>query len=92
MLKNIKDNFIDTQYSIQGENEFYTLKRVKNDVNGNPLYRLHLEAGTPFKHSQRAYRNYSSKGYYLLQSHNIKDSLKRLFDDLDIEIIEVISL
>ena len=92
MLKNIKDNFIETQYSIQGENEFYTLERVKNDVNGNPLYRLYLEAGTRFKHSERAYRNYSSKRYYLLQSHNIKDSLKRLFDDLDIKITYVQSL
>lgn len=92
MLKNIKDNFISTQYSIQGQNEFYTLKRVRNDVNGNPLYRLYLEAGTPFKHSERAYRNYSSKGYYLLQSHNIKNSLERLFDDLDIKITYVQSL
>ena len=92
MLNNIKDNFIDAQYSIHGENEFYTLKRVKNDVNGNPLYRLHLEAGTGFKHSKKVYRNYPSKGYYLLQSYNIKDSLKRLFDDLDVTVISVISL
>ena len=92
MLKNIKDNFIETQYSIQGENEFYTLERVKNDVNGNPLYRLYLEAGTRFKHSERAYRNYSSKRYYLLQSYDVKSSLKRLFDDLDITIIHVQSL
>ena len=92
MLKNIKDNFIDTRYAIHGENEFYTLKRVRNDVNGNPLYRLYLEAGTPFKHSERAYRNYSSKRYYLLQSHNIKNSLKRLFDDLNVEVTDVISL
>ena len=92
MLKNIKDNFIDAQYSIHGENEFYTLERVKNDVNGNPLYRLYLEAGTRFKHSERAYRNYSSKRYYLLQSHNIKNSLERLFDDLNVEVTDVISL
>ena len=91
MLKNIKNNFIDTRYSIQGENEFYTLERVKNNVDGNPLYRLYLEAGTEFKHSQRAYRNYESKGYYLLQSYDIRDSLERLFDDLDIEIVNVLS-
>lgn len=91
MLNNIKDSFIDTKYSIQGVNEFYTLERTKNDVNGNPLYRLHLEAGTRFKHSQRAYRNYPNKGYYLLQSYNIKDSLKRLFDDLNVEVVNVLS-
>ena len=92
MLNNIKNNFIDTKYSIQGENEFYTLERTKNNVNGNPLYRLHLEAGTRFEHSERAYRNYESKGYYLLQSYDIRDSLERLFDDLDITIIHVQSL
>ena len=92
MLNNIKDGFIDSKYSIQGANEFYTLERTKNDVNGNPLYRLYLEAGTPFKHSQRAYRNYSSKRYYLLQSYDIKNSLERLFDDLDITITYVQSL
>lgn len=55
-------------------------KRVNNDVNGNPLYRVY-----PFNYSfrrlDRVYRNYESKSYYLLQSYNIIADLHDLMKE-----------
>ena len=92
-LNMMKDNFVDKVYLVDASNEDetyqdYTLKRVNNDIYGNPMYRLTLTKGQ-FKHSKVAHRNYRSSQYYLLQSYNIKDTLDRLFQDLDMRITEV---
>ena len=93
-LNMMKDNFIDKTYLIDASNnqdetyQDYSLRRVKNDIYGNPLYRLTLTRGQ-FKHSKTAYRNYRNSQYYLLQSYNIKDTLDRLFTDLDMRVTEI---
>lgn len=92
-LNNIADRFIDTEYLIDandkdgGYND-YILRRVKNDVNGNPLYRLAQTMGT-FKKSNVVRRNYYKKEYYLLQSHNVKESLDKLFKELELNVSDV---
>lgn len=93
-LNMIRDNFIDKNYLIDASNnqdetyQDYTLRRVKNDIYGNPLYRLTLTRGQ-FKHSKIAHRNYRKSEYYLLQSYNIKDTLDRLFTELDMRVTEI---
>lgn len=93
-LNMMKDNFIDKTYLIDASNnqdesyQDYSLRRVQNDVYGNPLYRLTLTKGE-FKHSKIAHRNYRGSQYYLLQSYNIKSDLDRLFTDLDVRVTEI---
>lgn len=93
-LNMMRDNFIDKVYLIDASNnndesyQDYSLRRVKNDIYGNPLYKLTLTKGQ-FKHSEKVHRNYSSKDYYLLQSYNIKSDLDRFFLELDMRVTEV---
>lgn len=92
-LNMMKDNFIDKVYLVDASNQDgtyqdYSLRRVNNDIYGNPLYKLTLTKGQ-FKHSKIAHRNYRSSQYYLLQSYNIKSDLDRLFQDLDMRVTEV---
>lgn len=55
-------------------------KRVNNDMYGNPLYRVY-PVNYSFKRLSRAYRNYESKGYYLIQSYNIQSDLYKLMEE-----------
>ena len=65
----------------------YTINiyRTKNDINGNPLYKLFL-----YKNNINIAENLkglvkrvnNNKGYGLIQSYNIKDSLNHIFDNL----------
>lgn len=92
-LNMMRDNFIDKIYLVDVSNQDesyqdYSLKRVKNDIYGNPLYKLTLTKGQ-FKHSKLAHRNYRSSQYYLLQSYNIKSDLDRFFQDLDMRVTEI---
>lgn len=92
-LNMIRDNFIDKVYLVDASNQDesyqdYSLRRVKNDIYGNPLYKLTLTRGQ-FKHSKIAHRNYRSSQYYLLQSYNIKSDLDRFFQDLNMRVTEI---
>lgn len=93
-LNMMKDNFIDKVYLVDVSNnqdetyQDYSLRRVNNDIYGNPLYRLTLTKGQ-FKHSKIAHRNYRSSQYYLLQSYDIKSDLDRFFQDLDMRVTEI---
>lgn len=92
-LNMMKNNFIDKVYLVDASNQDesyqdYSLRRVKNDKYGNPLYRLTLTKGQ-FKHSKTAHRNYRSSQYYLFQSYDIKSDLDRFFQDLDMRVTEI---
>lgn len=93
-LNMMKDNFINKTYLIDASNnqdesyQDYSLRRVQNDIYGNPLYRLTLTRGQ-FIHSKIAHRNYAGSQYYLLQSYDIKSDLDRLFTDLDVRVTEI---
>lgn len=56
-------------------------KRVDNDVNGNPLYRVYPINYLFRRLDKSVYRNYESKGYYLLQSYNIIADLYDLMEE-----------
>ena len=56
------------------KNVVVSFERVNNDIYGNPLYRVYPVNFT-FRHNKQAYKNYESKGYYLLQSYYIEKDL-----------------
>lgn len=59
------------------KNAIVSFERVTNDINGNPLYRVYPINFT-FRHNKQAYRNYESKGYYLVQSYYIEKDIAEL--------------
>lgn len=66
------------------KNVMVEYKRVNNDVNGNPLYRVY-PVNFSFRHNYFAYRNfenyYKENGcYYLLQSYNIESDIETLIN------------
>lgn len=63
------------------KNVIMAFERVNNDMYGNPLYRVY-PINFNFKHNNLAYKNYESKGYYLLQSYNIETDLARLVQNM----------
>lgn len=63
-----------------------SFKRVKNDIYGNPLYRVY-PVNFSFRHNDLAYRNfenyYKEDGcYYLLQSYNIETDIENLINNM----------
>ena len=65
-----------------GNRAIVRFERVNNDVYGNPLYRVY-PVNYYFKPVTGIYRNYASKGYYLLQSYDIVGDLKDLLKQAD---------
>lgn len=68
------------------KNVMVEYKRVNNDVNGNPLYRVY-PVNFSFRHNDFAYRNfenyYKENGcYYLLQSYNIETAIEKLINNM----------
>lgn len=74
-------NNTETIYNVDDE-IFFTVCRVKNDINGNPLYKIVIEnkEGENINHLYRdkAYRTYK-KGYSLLQTYNLSNTLENMF-------------
>ncbi|MGL5764569.1 MAG: hypothetical protein ACRCX8_02895 [Sarcina sp.] len=72
----------ETIYNVD-DRIFFTVYRVNNDVNGNPLYKIIIEdkEGNNINHlyKEKAYRTYS-KGYSLLQTYNLSNKLENLFN------------
>ncbi|WP_336682867.1 hypothetical protein [Enterococcus casseliflavus] len=66
------------------ENVIVSYKRVKNDIYGNPLYRVY-PINFSFKPLKYAYRNYKNDtnglSYYLLQSYNINTDIENLINE-----------
>lgn len=79
-----------------GETTFYELKkdrvfkieRVKNDIKGNPRYKLEIfEAGANITGEYAAAKKlgifYKNNNYMIFQSYNIGDCLKKYFSNID---------
>ena len=91
-MKNVNQDFTNViaehkqpiAYHIEGAAITFTIQRRNNDINGNPLYKVVVfdKNGDNVTADYRGkfYRVYSSKGYALLQSYSISDSLARIFN------------
>lgn len=67
------------EYEFQGMQ--FKIERIKNDINGNPLYRIVFYDFTLHnKIKGKIGKTYMSKGYTVFQSYNVSDSLKSIFD------------
>lgn len=68
------------------KNVMVAYKRYKNDIYGNPLYRV-VPVNFSFRHNDKAYRNYENYNsecgpYYLLQSYNIETDIENLINNM----------
>lgn len=59
------------------------VKRVDNDLYGNPLYRVYPINFTQLKKLSTPIRRNFNKKYYLVQSYNIVDTLISLFNEME---------
>lgn len=61
---------------------FFTVCRIKNDINGNPIYKIVIENNEGINinnnYKSKAYRTYKS-GYSLIKTYNLSSTLKYLF-------------
>ena len=89
-LDNIKD--LGSIYSDDNNNTFYykdyqfKVWRVNNDINGNPLYKFYLSKNFENVNSKLkglVHRCYISKGYSLVQSYNIGESIDTIINKLE---------
>ena len=68
----------------------FKIKRVNNDVYGNPMYHIEFDSKTwqevmKVSSKERAIgRLYKEKGYITFQSYNLSDTVKHLFENLKI--------
>ena len=58
-----------------------TAERKGHDANGNPLYMVKPN-NFEFVHCDKAYRNYFTKGYYLIMSYEINDDIPWFLEKL----------
>ena len=58
-----------------------TAERKGHDTNGNPLYMV-KPVNFEFVHCNKAYRNYFTKGYYLLMSYEINEDVPWFLEKL----------
>ena len=80
----------DNTWAITPTGIQFKIKRVKNDVYGNPMYHIEFDYKTwqkiikvPAK--ERAIgRLYKEKFYITFQSYNLSDTVKYLFENLKI--------
>jgi len=84
-MENKKELFINegekrTQVT-DGKNAV-AFERINNDIYGNPLYRVYPVTYS-FRRLKNVYKNYESKGYYLVQSYNILDDCSRIIDEVN---------
>ena len=79
----IRTDSIDNTYYF-GDYQF-RVEQVNNDVYGNPLYKVQLyESYRNITHMFKGmvHRVYSTKGYALVQSYNLGDTLKGLMEKI----------
>ena len=69
----------------------FKIKQVKNDVYGNPMYHIEFDGKTWQKvvkvsSKERAIgRLYKEKFYITFQSYNLSDTLKYLFNNMNLD-------
>ena len=90
-LDNVKKD-LGSIYSDDNNNTFYykdyqfKVWRVDNDINGNPLYKFYLSKNfesVNYKLKGLVYRCFVSKGYSLIQSYNIGESIGYIINKLE---------
>lgn len=69
-----------TSYTLNGVSVI-VVRRQYNDMYGNPLYYAY-PIGQDVKKGAMAYKCYTSKGYYLLQSYDIRESAYNLLQSI----------
>lgn len=85
-LNEVKNIYADSNDTYYYKNYQFTLVRVNNDINGNPLYKITLSKDFEYITAQLkglVTRTYVSKNYGLIQSYNLQDDLKRIFEKLE---------
>ena len=68
------------------KNYTFKLKKVCCNIYGNPMYKFILSKNFENITNELkglVYRAYISKGYSLIQSYNISDSIKRIFKTIE---------
>ena len=69
----------------------FKIKRVNNDIYGNPMYHIEFDSKTwqevmKVSSKERAIgRLYKEKGYITFQSYNLSDTVKHLFENLKLD-------
>ena len=59
----------------------FTIQRVKNDINGNPLYKISFKDNTiQEKLKSKIGKTYLSKGYTVFQSYNLASTIQSIFN------------
>lgn len=84
-MENTKELFIyqdEERTQVTDGKNAVTFERVKNDMYGNPLYRVYPVTYS-FRRLKSVYRNYESKGYYLVQSYNILADCARIIEEVN---------
>lgn len=87
-VESVKD--LDRVYADNNDTYYYNeyqfkIKRVNNDINGNPLYKIQLSKNFEDITSSLkglVYRCYPSKKYALIQSYNLSNSLENIFSKI----------
>jgi hypothetical protein len=75
----------NTIYNYSGYS--FTVWRVKNDINGNPIYRIVLSKDgenltSELKGNKSIHRAYIKKGFATIQSYSLSNSLENMFNNL----------
>lgn len=81
-LGNVYADNNDTYYFKEYQ---FTIIRVKNDINGNPIYKFTLAKDFAYiteKLKGLVTKCYISKNYGLIQSYNLESSLVNIFNKL----------
>ena len=81
----------DNTWAITPTGIQFKIKQVKNDVYGNPMYHIEFDGKTWQKvvkvsSKERAIgRLYKEKFYITFQSYNLSDTLKYLFNNMNLD-------
>lgn len=78
-----------TTYRLVGYNHNFILEARKNSFYGNPRYRLIKEGGGTLEKVEGVYMHQWKRGYYLIQSFDIQESVYNVLDQLDFKIEDV---
>lgn len=85
-IKELQNVYADNEDVYYYKEYTFRVKRVKNNVNGNPLYKIQLsknfEDATAYLKGL-VHRCYPNKKYALIQSYNLSSDLSFIFNKLN---------
>ena len=84
-LNNLEEiYYVENNGLVEYNDVVFSIESHNNDVYGNPLYVIRvfdLEGNNIIeRYKGKLYRTYTSKGYGLIQSYNLSNSLERIFN------------